>query len=684
MTGSRPSIRKHWRNTFLLVGVVLLVTTQGGAAAATLPDRFPRLANVYYNPAITVEQAEKLARWDMVVLSMDQQFLHPEIFSILRKKNPDIILLAYAASEEIPLALFDVAEPDNPHAQLVRGVDDGWWLTDAAGNRMGNWPGTHLMNVTNKAPFVNGKRWNTYLPEFMHDTVMSTGLWDGLYYDNVWPDISWFNKGDIDADRDGIADVAAQLDRDWQEGMATMLTRSRQLEGKNAVIIGGGGGNYYTALNGRLIESFPSPYDGGWDGAMQKYFDVMQRGYVPSVVIVNSSSTTGGQDDYQSMRFALTSTLLNDGFLSFDYGIERHADLWWYDEYDAYLGKPLGAAKNVRNASVTKPVAGIWRRDFTDGIVLVNATDASAKIDLLDGYEKITGAQATSVNTGTIVRETTLGSRDGLVLLKRTFTVEQGGYLNGAFARIFTPKGTTHRQGFFTYDEDFAGGLPILKYDLSGNGTIETVFSREGTVYILNSEGVLQTSFAPFGTQYRDTVELAVGDLDGNGTGEIVTGTSSGNAALVRMYTRNGTLVHPGFRPFPKRLKIGTHVAVGDLDGDGTGEIVVGAGQGGGPQVMLYDRAGRRTGSFFAYHKRFRGGVSVAAGDLDQDGKAEIITGPGRGGGPHVRIFTRFGKDAAPGFFAFAKNFRGGILVQASDFNRDHINEILVSSPGIY
>src|SRR5262249_57247349 len=43
---------------------------------------------------------------------------------------------------------------------------------------------------------------------------------------------------------------------------------------------------------------------------------------------------------------------------------------------------------------------------------------------------------------------------------------------------------------------------------------------------------------------------------------------------------------------------------------------------------------------FFAYTPTFLGGVNVAAGDLNGDGKAEIVTGAGPGGGPHVRIFS--------------------------------------------
>ncbi|HTW97055.1 MAG TPA: hypothetical protein VMD74_05355, partial [Candidatus Methylomirabilis sp.] len=67
-------------------------------------------------------------------------------------------------------------------------------------------------------------------------------------------------------------------------------------------------------------------------------------------------------------------------------------------------------------------------------------------------------------------------------------------------------------------------------------------------------------------------------------------------------------------------------------------------------------------GQFFAYGQSFHGGVSVAAGDIDSDGLAEIVTGAGPGGGPHVRVFKLDGS-VIDSFYGYDINFTGGVNV---------------------
>jgi hypothetical protein len=102
------------------------------------------------------------------------------------------------------------------------------------------------------------------------------------------------------------------------------------------------------------------------------------------------------------------------------------------------------------------------------------------------------------------------------------------------------------------------------------------------------------------------------------------------------------------------------------VDGDGHDDVITGAGAGGGPHVKIFSGAtGQETKGFFAYHPNFGGGVRVGAGDLDGDGRADIVTGPGSGGGPHVLGWDGDTLSHLASFFAFNPAFSGGVFVAA-------------------
>ena len=125
-----------------------------------------------------------------------------------------------------------------------------------------------------------------------------------------------------------------------------------------------------------------------------------------------------------------------------------------------------------------------------------------------------------------------------------------------------------------------------------------------------------------------------------------------------------------GFFAYDPAFPGGVFVAAGDLTGDGVAEIVTGAGPGGGPHVRVWSTTGGTITElldhgFFAYDPAFPGGVFVAVGDLTGDGIAEIITGAGPGGGPHVRVWSVLGGTLTEltGFFAYDPAFPGGVRV---------------------
>src|SRR5262249_6474042 len=127
--------------------------------------------------------------------------------------------------------------------------------------------------------------------------------------------------------------------------------------------------------------------------------------------------------------------------------------------------------------------------------------------------------------------------------------------------------------------------------------------------------------------------------------------------ALIRSF-----LAYPGFTG-------GVTVAAGDVNGDGFADLITGASANG--HVKVFDgQTGEVLRSFLAY-PGFPGGVFVGAGALDGDGKAEVLTGVAGGGPPHVKVFAGASGELLDSFYAYGASFPGGVRVGAEDIDGD-------------
>ena len=213
-------------------------------------------------------------------------------------------------------------------------------------------------------------------------------------------------------------------------------------------------------------------------------------------------------------------------------------------------------------------------------------------------------------------------------------------------------------------------------------------------VKVYNTNGVLQTQFLAYENTFVGGVCVAVGDVTGDGTPDIITVPKAGRAPEVRVF--QGSVNAAGqysakqstcFNATVATFRGGLSVAVGDVNGDGRNDIIVGEGPGAMPQVFVFDgntltSTHSMIGSaFYGVENTFRGGVTVAASDLDNNGRAEVIVARGPGGPPTVNVFSYSSATRAfilnKSFLAFASTFTGGVSVAAGDFDGDGANDII-------
>ena len=88
--------------------------------------------------------------------------------------------------------------------KLAAGIGESWYLTDTENNKITFWPGTWMLNVADNAPEINGLKLNKYIARFVAQEILSSGVWDGVFYDNAWKDVKW-----LAGDALSLADIAA-------------------------------------------------------------------------------------------------------------------------------------------------------------------------------------------------------------------------------------------------------------------------------------------------------------------------------------------------------------------------------------------------------------------------------------------------------------------------------------------
>ncbi|KKQ27203.1 MAG: hypothetical protein US42_C0013G0012 [Candidatus Magasanikbacteria bacterium GW2011_GWC2_37_14] len=634
---------------------------------------YPRIANYFLKWTISDSEASQLARWDLLILDMETQVTSPAQLKKIKQLNPDIVLLAYITPQEI---LNNAGSSYSSLRRKLAGqIPDSWYLKNSAGNKISVWGGTSMLNVTESCPEVNGQKLNVFLARFVNEQILNTGLWEGIFYDNAWENLTDIAGSDVDADNNGVKDN--NLNSTWQTGLKRLYNETKNLSSnKDYLIIGNATTAVYReALNGNMSETFPH---GDWVGRMQTYAANEVSNLKPRINIINANTANTAKVSYQDLRFALASTLMGNGYFSFDYGNQDHGQTWLYDEYGVNLGEPIENAKSQNKYIIFKK--DVWQRNFSNGLVLVNSSDENKTVSLGGEYEKIHGVQDPAVNNGEIVMQTNLASGDGLLLLKTFSTLNDVLFRNGDFLRFFSAKGDRLRNGFFVFESLYKGGDKVAHVDLDSNGVRDLLVVSGNKLMAWRDDGQLYMKIYPYTVDYKGELRVALGDLNKDGFVEVYVAPSTGYPLPIKIYTRHGRQMKQDWFPYGEKYFGGYSLAVGDLNnGVNSGKDLLVGKASGEPAVSVFDYKYNLTNTWLAFNNRF--GVNLASGNVDGVAGDEVIAGAGAGSSPYIRVFNKEGK-LLNEFLAYSSLSNPGIEVLTADVNFDGIVDIIGMGSG--
>jgi hypothetical protein len=345
------------------------------------------------------------------------------------------------------------------------------------------------------------------------------------------------------------------------------------------------------------------------------------------------------------------------------------------------------------------------------GVTLETNSDAGFDIDAggtayaaltVGGFTRLYTVNLTSgaaTQVGTIGTGTTPVT--GLAVVPRSLVAVGAGPGGGPHVRVFEAATGAQLPGgrgsFFAFDPAFSGGVSVALGDVTGDG-VSDIIAAAGPgggphVRVFDGRTGAQIpgplgSFFAYAAAFSGGVNVAAGDVNGDGYEDVIVAPGAGGGPHVRVFSGLNGAELLGFFAYDPAFIGGVRVAAADFNLDGRAEIITAAGPGGAPHVRIVDGTGNPfvgaiSNSFFAFDPSFSGGVFVAAGDIDGDGQPDLVAGADAGGGPHVIAIS--GKTGAflLSFFAYSASFPGGVRVAVADVTGDGIADVITAAgPG--
>jgi hypothetical protein len=414
-----------------LLAAAAFAQIHAAVAQSTSPP-FPRLGGYLIGGNTTGLTAAHVAALDVMTLAAwvgwtnNQGQNANQLAAAAKAINPNFRMFVYT----------DIMEDTNPPSILGQNNSQmasvPWWALTAwpGGSTVSTGGGRFAVNITTHTNLLGGQNYPQWRASKDFTSFLSgKSSLDGIYVDNV------NNQPSVTADfaQSGSSQSPSTDGTIWRQGYVTYFNalRALSLSSQQLMIgnlatwnVGSAITEYVTpspVLNGGVMEaiigqSYSVENYAGWSGMMAYYTHAMASVAAPKLVIFaqDGISTT----DYQGFRYGFTSCLLGDAYY-FNDDAGSYNNFNTYDEYSFNLGTASTSALVFPGA--TPYQNGVYRRDFANGIVLVNPKgNGTQTVTLETSYKHLSGTQAPSINNGQTVTTVTLNDRDGVILQRIT------------------------------------------------------------------------------------------------------------------------------------------------------------------------------------------------------------------------------------------------------------------------
>ena len=240
-------------------------------------------------------------------------------------------------------------------------------------------------------------------------------------------------------------------------------------------------------------------------------------------------------------------------------------------------------------------------------------------------------------------------------------------------------------EALLAFAPPFQTGISVAAGDFNSDEVADLVVgTRSGTTRVRVVDGAslkLLLDIRPFGPEFQGGVRVACGDVNGDGTADVIVGAGPGGAPTVKIFDGKSGNAIEELQVFEPSFIGGVNVASADFNQDGRDDVVVGAGTGGPSTIRVFDGAsGNLVKEFFAFEQQYVGGVRVAAGDVTGDGHADIVASVGPSSLPEVKVFDGRSTNPIGSFFAYPAGMTSGIFVSTADLDGDGVAEIVTGT----